>query len=287
MGEEVKEKKPNKISVAFKEFFRFLYNPDDHTVLGRGGESWGKIILFYFFFYAALAGFFAVCLIVMLQTLDPKVPTVTGRTNKPVLAISNGQLYTMNLKSTDAWTDYTEAVDDLISKYGSNTATDSSKLFTWDATTLVDCADSAQFNKNTDTEKSGCFFMGLNRMYKWEPFDTSAAENANKHLSYKCALDIGKAGNGNMNPPFTYEMNPAYEDQELEQYYPWTSLEESGLQAVVGLKISMDITTMQATAADKLTSYINCNAYIRYDNGTQELLTSSRPMELTVKFDNK
>ena len=48
MGEEVKEKKPNKIGVAFKEFFRFLYNPDDHTVLGRGGESWGKQINIFF-----------------------------------------------------------------------------------------------------------------------------------------------------------------------------------------------------------------------------------------------
>ena len=44
MGEEVKEKKPNKVSVAFSSFFRFLYNPDDHTVMGRGGESWGNLV---------------------------------------------------------------------------------------------------------------------------------------------------------------------------------------------------------------------------------------------------
>ena len=44
MGEEVKEKKPNKYVEGFKGFCTFLYNPDDHTVFGRGGSSWGKFI---------------------------------------------------------------------------------------------------------------------------------------------------------------------------------------------------------------------------------------------------
>lgn len=287
MGEEVKEKKPNKIGVAFKEFFRFLYNPDDHTVLGRGGESWGKIILFYFFFYAALAAFFAVCLIVMLQTLDPKVPTVTGRTNKPVLAISDGDLYTMDFKNDDAWESYTDAVDNLITKYGKNTATESSKQFTWSAATMKDCEDSAAFAKNSDTEKSGCFFMGLNRMYNWQPFDATATENNNKHLSYKCKLHVGRAGNGNMSPPFTFEMSPPFEEQELEKYYPWTSLEENGLQPVVGLKITMNIAQAKNTEDGDLSSFIMCDAYIRSDDGSEEPLPSSRPIDLTVKFSNE
>ena len=41
-------------------------------------------------------------------------------------------------------------------------------------------------------------------MYNWQPFDASAAENAGKHLSIKCELDIGRAGNGNMAPPVSY-----------------------------------------------------------------------------------
>ena len=35
-------------------------------------------------------------------------------------------------------------------------------------------------------------------------------------------------------------MSPPFEEQELETYYPWTSLEENGLQPVVGLKITMN-----------------------------------------------
>jgi len=285
MGEEVKEKKPNKVSVAFKEFFRFLYNPDDHTVLGRGGESWGKIIIFYFFFYAALAAFFAVCLIVMLQTIDPDVPTVTGRTNKPVVAINDGNLYTMDFKNADIWDKYVAGVDKLMTSYNENAPEDTTKQFIWNSDSLADCADKASFIKNTETEKSGCFFMGLNRMYKWEPFDSNDTANADKHLAFNCTLDQGKAGNGNLNPPFTLEMNPPVGEQEIEKYYPWTSLKETGLQPVVGLKITMNIADMNTTPDDKLTSYIMCYPYIRV-GGELEKLPSGRPIELTVQFTN-
>ena len=35
-----------------------------------------------------------------------------------VLAISDGDLYTMDFKNDDAWESYTDAVDNLITKYG-------------------------------------------------------------------------------------------------------------------------------------------------------------------------
>ena len=41
----------------------------------------------------------------------------------------------------------------------------------------------------------------LLQMYNWQPFDATATENNNKHLSYKCKLHVGRAGNGNMSPP--------------------------------------------------------------------------------------
>ena len=44
----MKEKKPNKYVEGFKGFCTFLYNPDDHTVFGRGGASWGNLEMCYF-----------------------------------------------------------------------------------------------------------------------------------------------------------------------------------------------------------------------------------------------
>lgn len=52
----------------------FLWNSETSQFLGRTGSSWGKIILFYLIFYAALIGFFAAMLTVFYQTLDAKKP---------------------------------------------------------------------------------------------------------------------------------------------------------------------------------------------------------------------
>jgi sodium/potassium-transporting ATPase subunit beta len=55
-------------------FKQFLWNPETSQFLGRTGSSWGKILLFYLIFYAALVGFFAAMLAVFYQTLDDTKP---------------------------------------------------------------------------------------------------------------------------------------------------------------------------------------------------------------------
>lgn len=284
MGEEVKEKKPNKFAVAFHGFCRFLYNPDDHTVMGRGGESWGKIIVFYFFFYSALACFFAVCLYVMLTTLDPDVPTVTGRTNKPVLAIDDPGLFTLNFKDKEDFDGFKAAALKLKGRYDTdNNPTDQTKKFTWNADSLKDCSDVDGLFTNTDTKKEACLYMSLNRMYAWEPFEA----NPDKHLAFKCSLDEGKTGSGNLSPPFKYEMQPPYEEQALEKHYPWKSMKAEGRQPVVGVKITMDMDALQKMDdGDSLTSYIKCYPYIRQTTGEDEQLPGSRSIDFTVKFTN-
>lgn len=55
-------------------FSKFLYNSDKGTVMGRTGQSWAKIGIFYTVFYGVLAALVAVCMWVFLQTLDPRIP---------------------------------------------------------------------------------------------------------------------------------------------------------------------------------------------------------------------
>jgi sodium/potassium-transporting ATPase subunit beta len=57
-----------------QSFKRFLYNPSTGEVLGRTGGSWAKILIFYVIFYACLAAFWAVMLLIFYQTIDPHYP---------------------------------------------------------------------------------------------------------------------------------------------------------------------------------------------------------------------
>lgn len=62
----------------WKAFTNFLYNSKDGTVMGRTGKSWFQIFIFYVIFYGVLAAFFAVLLVLFLQTLDPSQPKWQG-----------------------------------------------------------------------------------------------------------------------------------------------------------------------------------------------------------------
>lgn len=282
MGEEVKEKKPNGFVTGFNGFCRFVYNPDDKTVMGRGGASWAKITVFYIFFYAFLAGFFTVCLTVMLGTLDDNKPTVTGRTNKPVLAIQDKALYSMNFKSNSAWQSYKSAARSLKKSYNSNNA--NSDWFQWDTTTLGPCGgDDSSFAVNTEEVRKGCFFFGLNRMYDWVPF----AADSNKKLAYKCKWDIGLAGDGNIDPPIEMTMYPTFEDQALEKYYPWRSMSEHGKQALAAVHLEVNVTAALETPSYKTPTYLSCYAYIRdLATGDESLIKDSSPAKFFISYPN-
>nr|BAH72497.1 ACYPI006475 [Acyrthosiphon pisum] len=54
-----------------------IYNPSSHEFLGRSAKSWGGILLFYAVFYSSLACMFAICMKVLLSTLNDNTPHFT------------------------------------------------------------------------------------------------------------------------------------------------------------------------------------------------------------------
>jgi len=62
------------VKEGWEGFAQFVWNSETSEFLGRTGLSWLKIGLFYIIYYACLAGFFIVMLLIFYQTLDDHHP---------------------------------------------------------------------------------------------------------------------------------------------------------------------------------------------------------------------
>lgn len=54
----------------WEAFKIFIWNPSTKEALGRTGQSWGKILLFYIIFYTCLSALFAICMSGLYATLN-------------------------------------------------------------------------------------------------------------------------------------------------------------------------------------------------------------------------
>jgi len=57
-----------------QQFKKWLWDTETKQFLGRTGGSWLKILVFYIIFYICLAAFWALCLFIFYQTIDPHQP---------------------------------------------------------------------------------------------------------------------------------------------------------------------------------------------------------------------
>jgi len=235
-------------------------------------------LIFYFFFYSCLAAFFAVCLTVMLQTLDPAKPTIVGRTNKPMVSTPMQKMYTLNFKDANYWKDQYKGKRDgngfmaLIDLYESNNGS-----FKWGQDTMGDCYQSA----GADIRSKGCIFVTLNRIFNWTiPADST--------VSFKCGFVAGKTGKGNTDPPFDIKPQPEGAGKEnvisdiIKSFYPWTSMEKNGLQPIQAFKIEFNQAKGKAMAEDaSLETYLECTAVVNGDKP----LEGVRPANFEIKYD--
>ncbi|KAM4662551.1 protein ATP1B4 [Discoglossus pictus] len=98
----------------------FIYNPEKGEVLGRNKASWCKILLFYLLFYIFLAGMFALCIYVLLLTIDPYVPTYRDRVFPPGVTIRphvSGFHFSFNASERSTWEPFTENMNTFLQAY--------------------------------------------------------------------------------------------------------------------------------------------------------------------------
>lgn len=206
MADEGKDKKGccEKVGDGFSNFAKFLFNRETGQVMGRSGESWLKIGIFYLIFYGFLAAFFSAMLTVFLKTLenpeDGGAPKLTQFIeNKPGLTYTDlGATLDVirNNGTTDAVKNqYGEKISKILNNFKGD------KLCEDSATGMPDPAKPCAFNtallgatcgKGGNSSNYGlndnkpCVYVRMNKVFNWVPDATPKAGN---FLKLNCGED--------------------------------------------------------------------------------------------------
>lgn len=199
MADDGKEKKGccERVGDGFSNFAKFLFNRETGQVMGRSGESWLKIGLFYLIFYGFLAAFFSAMLTVFLKTLnDPE----TGKGPKLVQFIENkpGLTYKKlwDIKTIkDGVTDKQKAAfkkfvtEDILEKYnGTTICEDNVKGMptgvdcVYNTTLLGKCGPDASDKNFGLDDMAPCVYIRINKVFGWVPAGTKGGN----YLKLKC-----------------------------------------------------------------------------------------------------
>jgi len=184
-----------KVGNSFAGFGNFLYSKKDVNgieqtlVMGRNGNSWAKIGLFYICFYAFLAGFFAAMLAVFLTTITspgegaPKLTQYIA--NKPGLTLVNPILSQYDFKDQDTVNAFKEKVNSFLAKYddkgysevGCNAVNrtgypegDKPCKFDYKTALGVNCTESTGYGMKN---QKPCILVKMNKVYGWVPEGSS------------------------------------------------------------------------------------------------------------------
>lgn len=215
MADDGKQPKPNccqRFGNGLSNFGNFLYNRESGQVMGRSGESWLKIGVFYLIFYGFLAAFFSAMLTVFLSTLnDPGIGADKGPKltqflkNKPGLTfVAPGAIVWADYgadntthwnRSKDALESYTQDLQkNLLSKYSGKACEDGKGRIdanggyidcTFDAKKhLGVCGDNTTAVSKADN--TVCIYVKINKVFKWIPTGSAGGN----YLKLKCGTPL-------------------------------------------------------------------------------------------------
>jgi len=75
----------------------FLYDKNTGAIMGRTCKSWALITIFYLIYYSCLAGFWAICMLVFLTTINDHHPKWIGKESR--IGVSPG----IGVRPSQAW----------------------------------------------------------------------------------------------------------------------------------------------------------------------------------------
>jgi len=188
---------------GWEGFMQFLWNTETNEFLGRTGMSWLKIGVFYIIYYAFLAGFFMLMLLVFFQTLKDKEPTwdalnggiigqnpgVGFRPMPPNKQIESTLMWFRHGEHAGTWKPWAERLEDHMTPYKNETYAPGDKAIEC-GPLAVNAPGAGQICKINPDElfeercknetgygyKEGkpCILIKLNKIFNWvpEPFET-------------------------------------------------------------------------------------------------------------------
>lgn len=243
--------------------------------------SWAKIGTFYIFFYSFLAAFFAMNMYVMLSTLDDDKPTVYQRSNKPQVAISQYKSTTMNLREKAKFAEYKQAINETKVEYVKYLAPEAEgEVFRW-LQVQRNSAFCGDLDNYSFDKKEGCFLLGLNRIYGFDPTGNST----DTRFFFDCQRDIGITGKGDMSDVTSFSVHPDPADADFSSFYPWTSKVKDGLQPLFAVKVKVDMDKLNAITEDRPEeAFITCLPYTQKEGEDRVQVEDSRFARLTIQY---
>jgi len=207
MADEGKDKKGccEKVGDGFSNFAKFLFNRETGQVMGRSGESWLKIGIFYLIFYGFLAAFFSAMLTVFLKTLenpeDGGAPKLTQFIeNKPGLTYTDLGATLSAIRANDTTATvrngYGKRISEILNKFNAATLcpdsktgmADPAKPCAFDTSLLGACGKSANKTNFGLNDRKPCVYVRMNKVFNWVPEETASTPN---YLKLNCGSDTG------------------------------------------------------------------------------------------------
>lgn len=202
---------------SFMAFMAFVYNPNEGTVLGRGGKSWGRLLVFYTFYYLFLACLFIASITICFNCLDKETPYYQTRLESPGVTIQPKISSFKSLErdiifkesDPDSYAKYTDQLTEFLKPYNPENQTEENNFIdcdgslakdfgTYGRTDVVDderkvCKFSTSQLGNCGSGQFGydkgqpCVLVKLNRVINWTPLGYFLDEDKAKDFPWSKA----------------------------------------------------------------------------------------------------